>query len=147
MGHVTSVAKRKSLTVITRENKTSDRRHQQEFCDILGRSDGSNGVSRRHQEIVGTNFSCMYLFQHLQTTHFSPAFSAMGDTTLGDSSSIILLILSPVGAAGTASVADDKALTLTHLELLVLKAFAMPAYIAINATIEKKLRTLNIIRK
>ena len=66
---------------------------------------------------------------------------------MGDSSSIILFILSPVGAAGTASVADDKALTLIHLELLVLKAFAIPVYTAINTTIEKKLRTLNIIER
>ena len=84
-----------------------------------------------------------YLFQHLHTTHFSPAFNAMVVTTFGDSRSMSLLNLSPVGAAG-ASVAADNALTLIHLELLDLNAFAMRVETASSTTIAKNWRIVNI---
>lgn len=90
-------------------------------------------------QVVSTN-----LFQQRQTTHFSPAFSAIAETTLGDSRSIILLILSP--DTGTASAFIETALVLIHLELVDLKAFTMRADMARRTTIEKKFLMLNIVQ-
>jgi hypothetical protein len=88
-------------------------------------------------QLLSTN-----LFQQRQTTHFSPAFRAIGETTLGDSRSIILLIFSPE----TASAFIEMVLVLIHLELVDLKAFTMRADTARSTTIEKKFLMLNILQ-
>ena len=81
-------------------------------------------IGLRNVESVATD-----LFQHRQTTHFSPAFKAIWDTTFGFSRSINLLILSPETAAA-ASSDMATALDLNSLGLVVLKATATPVDMA-----------------
>jgi hypothetical protein len=71
----------------------------------------------------------------------------MGDTTFGESSSIILLILSPELTAGVESACIEMALVLIHLLLVILNAFATRDEMTINTTIEKKLMILNMFQK